>query len=318
MKKTKTHNITVSVMMLVYNHEKYLRQSIDSILNQNFRGIIKVVVGEDCSTDNSRKIIREYQEKYPNFIEAIYQEENVGMFENEKDISKQLKGDYIAILEGDDYWCDSYKLQKQVDFLETHPEYYGVTHNVKVVDENGLEYSNNKIYPFRGEGDYNLEDFLAGIQPGQTASFVFRNCFANKTEEDINRICNYGLNSDIRFLLTMLLEGKVYVMESEMSAYRYITSHGDSWNARAISQNLSDYYFNSALEMERFAYEEYGVTINAWNMRYNALLNSILHVLRNKRKEDIRKFFRIWKREPEKKRFIVFFGKKLVGKAYRK
>lgn len=310
----KTNDITVNVMMPVYNHEKYLQQSLDSILSQNFKGIIKVVVGEDCSTDNSREIIREYQGKYPNFIDAIYQEENVGMFENEKDISKQLKGDYIAILEGDDYWCDSYKLQKQVDFLETHPEYYGVTHNVKVVDENGLEYSNNKLYPFREEGDYNLEDFLAGIQPGQTASFVFRNCFANKTEEEIDRICNYRINSDMRFLLTMLLEGKVYVMESKMSAYRYITSHGDSWNAQAINKNLSDYYYNSALEMERFAYEEYGVIINAMNMRYNALLNGILHVIRGRRKEDIQNFKHLWKKETEKKQFIVFFVKKLLKK----
>lgn len=317
MKKTKTHDITVNVMMPVYNHEKYLQQSLNSILNQNFNGIIKVVVGEDCSTDGSRDIIRSYQEKYPDYIDAIYQEENVGMYKNERDISKRLKGDYIAILEGDDYWCDQYKLQKQVDFLETHPEYYGVTHNVKVVDEDGLDIG-NIIYPFREEGDYTLEDFLAGIQPGQTASFVLRNCFANKTEEDIDRICNYRMNGDTRFLLTMLLEGKVYVMETVMSVYRYITTYGDSWNARAITQNLSDYYFNSALEMERFAYDEYGVTINAQSKRYNALLNSVLHVIRNRRKEDLCKFFYIWKREPEKKTFIIFFVKKLTGKVSRK
>lgn len=308
-----SESVFVSVIMLVYNHERYLQQALDSILSQKFDEKIEIVIGEDCSTDNSREIVQNYESTYPNIIKPIYHDHNVGMNENLKQVLLKATGKYIAFLEGDDFWIDNCELQRQIDFLESNLDYSGTTHNVVVVDEYGNENrENQKIYSFHIAGDYSLNELLEGVQPGQTASFVFRNFYLNMTSQKFNKMYNYKMNGDVRFLLTMLLEGKVYCMEERMSAYRYVTTHGDSWNARAASNNLSDYYYMTAKEIERFAYEEYGTTINARKKRHDALTNSILFVIRNKRKMDLEKFNDIWLQETEKKDFCYYILKKII------
>lgn len=117
----------VSVLMITYNHEKYIAQAIDSVLMQKTNFDYEIVIGEDCSTDKTREIVLEYKAKHPDKIKLLLQEKNLGMIQNFIDTLKACTGKYIALLEGDDYWTDPYKLQKQVDFLEANPE-YGLVH----------------------------------------------------------------------------------------------------------------------------------------------------------------------------------------------
>lgn len=112
--------IVVSVLCCTYNHEKYIRQALDGIVKQKANFKFEVVVADDASTDNTQQIIREYAEKYPDIMRCILREKNIGIGPNYYDALQQVNGKYLAICDGDDYWSDPEKLQKQVDFMEAH------------------------------------------------------------------------------------------------------------------------------------------------------------------------------------------------------
>ena len=112
----------VSVGMITYNHEPYIDQAIEGVLMQETDFPIELVIGEDCSTDRTREIVLEYQEKHPDLIRVITSDKNVGAHKNSWRTENSCRGKYIAFCEGDDYWHHSRKLQMQVDYLESHPE----------------------------------------------------------------------------------------------------------------------------------------------------------------------------------------------------
>lgn len=120
--------IMVSVSMITYNHEKYIAQAIEGVLMQKTNFKYELIIGEDCSTDNTRKICLDYGEKYPEIIKLRLPKENLGMQQNGYENGIACTGKYIAICEGDDYWIDPLKLQKQVEFLEGNEE-YGLVHS---------------------------------------------------------------------------------------------------------------------------------------------------------------------------------------------
>ena len=119
-------DILVTVVSLAYNHEPYIRQCLEGFVMQKTNFAFEVLIHDDASTDGTADIIREYELKYPDIIKPIYQKENQyskGVFIEKTFLYPNAKGKYIAECEGDDYWIDPYKLQKQVDFLEANPDY---------------------------------------------------------------------------------------------------------------------------------------------------------------------------------------------------
>jgi glycosyltransferase involved in cell wall biosynthesis len=129
----------VSVLMITYNHERFIAQALDSVLMQQVDFDYEIVVGEDCSTDSTRQILIEYQKKYPEKIRLLLPGKNLGMIGNMVETCNACRGDYIALLEGDDLWTSPQKLQKQVDLLEAHPECSGCFHNVLMAHEGAPE-----------------------------------------------------------------------------------------------------------------------------------------------------------------------------------
>ena len=127
--------IKVSVIVITYNHEKYIRKALDSILMQKVDFKYEILVGDDASIDSTPEIIREYKEKYPEYFNISLREKNLGGTRNSYELMMMAKGDYIANLEGDDYWIDENKLQKQVDFLEKHDNFVGCVSDFMYVDE---------------------------------------------------------------------------------------------------------------------------------------------------------------------------------------
>lgn len=134
------HTPFVAVYIITYNHGLYIGQAIDSVLMQQAGFSYKIFIGEDCSTDHTRLVCKEYARKYPNKIELVLHEQNIGAKANAQSIYKKCfesGAKYVAMLEGDDYWIDSYKLQRQVDFLEAHDEYSLIGSNAhELVDKN--------------------------------------------------------------------------------------------------------------------------------------------------------------------------------------
>jgi len=121
----------VSVGMITYNHEDYIGRAIEHVAGQETSFPIELIIGEDCSTDRTREIVFEYQRKYPDLIRIITSESNVGMRRNGLRTYEAARGKYIAFCEGDDYWHHPRKLQTQVDFLESNPEYGLVCSNAR-------------------------------------------------------------------------------------------------------------------------------------------------------------------------------------------
>lgn len=119
----KVNNLKVSVAVITYNQKTTIEQTLDSILSQKCNFSIEIIIGEDCSTDGTRSICLEYQRQFPSLVTLLLQETNQGIIKNFVDVILLCKGEYVAFCAGDDYWCDDYKLQKQVDFLKSHDGY---------------------------------------------------------------------------------------------------------------------------------------------------------------------------------------------------
>ena len=137
----------VSICMITYNHENFISESIDSILIQETTFPYQLIIGEDYSTDETRVICEEYALKHPNQILLLPSVKNLGVIPNWIRTMKSCKGKYIALCEGDDYWTDPYKLQKQVDFLEANPEYVLIGSRGDTLDQHtGIIYEDKHPY----------------------------------------------------------------------------------------------------------------------------------------------------------------------------
>jgi glycosyltransferase involved in cell wall biosynthesis len=155
------NDISVSVSMVTYNHEKYIAQAIESVLMQKTNFPVHLFIGDDGSTDETQQICLSYKSKYPDKITLILREKNTGMIYNIKDTFESAFNSgakYIALLEGDDYWTDKDKLQKQVDFLENNPEYSMCFTNAKRLYEGTNTIA--EYYPFVPENEYSFEELL--------------------------------------------------------------------------------------------------------------------------------------------------------------
>lgn len=124
----------LSIVTITYNHELFIAKTIEGVLMQQVNFPMEFIIAEDCSTDNTKKIVLDYANLYPELIKVITSENNVGAVANERRAMLAARGKYIAFCEGDDYWTDPLKLQKQVDFLETHPEYCVCFHRYRNYD----------------------------------------------------------------------------------------------------------------------------------------------------------------------------------------
>ena len=128
----------VSICCITYNHASFIRKCLDGFLMQQTTFPIEILIHDDCSTDGTTEIIREYEAKYPDLIFPLYEEENQYQQGKAAEIDfynyRRARGKYIAYCEGDDYWTDPLKLQKQVDFMEANPEYSVCFHDFQVYD----------------------------------------------------------------------------------------------------------------------------------------------------------------------------------------
>jgi glycosyltransferase involved in cell wall biosynthesis len=123
--------------MVTYNHEKFIGQAIESVLMQKTAFSYELVIGEDCSPDRTRAIVTEFHRRHPSVIRPLLRDHNLGGIDNYVETLRACKGQYVAILDGDDYWTSPDKLQKQVDFLDSHPGYAICYHDVLGFYEDG-------------------------------------------------------------------------------------------------------------------------------------------------------------------------------------
>jgi glycosyltransferase involved in cell wall biosynthesis len=167
--------IKLSVLMITYNHERYIAQALDSILMQQVNFDFEVVIGEDRSTDTTREIVSRYKNLYPNKIRLLLHDSNIGMLNNLAQTYAACKGEYIALLEGDDYWTSKNKLQFQVDFLDAHSECSICFHPVSVLSEETTNSTSFPDFPAHHSKKINTIEDLLSENFIPNCSTVFRN-----------------------------------------------------------------------------------------------------------------------------------------------
>lgn len=225
------NNNGVTVICLSYNMEKYIRQTLEGFVMQKVNFPLEVIVHDDASTDSSADIIREYAEKYPDLIKPILQTEN--QYSKKVLMSRTYvypiaKGKYIATCEGDDYWTDPYKLQKQYDILEAHPEYSFCAHAGRRIDISG-QTPDKIIGPTDKTGVVSQGDIIyknAQDMFVTANSMMYRLDYAIERPQDMH-VPRVGDKPTITWLAT---KGPMYYFAEEMSVYRF--NHPTSWSAK--------------------------------------------------------------------------------------
>jgi glycosyltransferase involved in cell wall biosynthesis len=203
----------LSVAMITYNHERYIREAIESVLAQEVNFEYEIVIGEDCSTDGTRAIITDFQRRYPGRIKLLVRERNIGGLRNLESTLTACSGQYLAILEGDDYWTRTDKLQRQTDFLDAHPDCAICCSRVLVFDETGSVKSG--VGPTLAAGPYTIEDVLR-VNFIVTCSVVGRRDVIAPLPPSLSQT-KIG---DFPRCVLAARYGKIELMDEVMAAYR--------------------------------------------------------------------------------------------------
>jgi len=207
----------LTVVVTTYNQEKFITQALDSFVNQETNFPFEVLVCDDNSTDNTKKILEEYAEKYKDIIRPIYNKENKGPMENFIFTLSQVQSEYVALCDGDDYWSDMQKLQKQVDFLENNKEYSICFHRTKIFFEDSD--NEDQIYPSNIPETTNILDLikLGNYIPANTVVYRWKYKNGKKIENEFPKNIVPG---DYYLHLIHAKEGKIKYIDEVMSHYR--------------------------------------------------------------------------------------------------
>lgn len=224
----------ISILLLTYNHERFVKQALDSILMQKINVSYEIIILDDASTDKTPDILEEYKSRYPEKISLYLRETNSGhATKNSYFMLSKAKGKYFAFLEGDDYWIDEFKIQKQYDILKEHKEYSACTTDLIVVDEENNKISEH-VYEPKENNVFTLEDFRHLKIPGMTLTFFARNYFEKKEFRILYKADK--MMGDITVYMLYALKGDIYQLNEKTAAYRYVCTSGQN-NFNSIHRN---------------------------------------------------------------------------------
>ena len=205
----------VSICVFTYNFQEYLRQALESILQQNCNFPIQIIIGDDCSTDNTRTIAESYQKKYPEIIKLSFNEKNIGGARNWIETISKSKRKYISLLDGDDFFCDNLKLQKQYNALEQNLECVLCMHSVREIYETDNKI--DEIIEFE-KNTYTIEDILKKGWFIRTGSVFFRNGILPM--EFPEWVFDYPYRFDTILQVFLCTKGYIVNLKEVMSVWR--------------------------------------------------------------------------------------------------
>lgn len=202
----------LSIIVVTYNQENYIRQCLDSILAQKVDVDYEVIIADDCSKDITGTICDEYAQKHTHF-KVYHHPKNIGLLKNWEFVMNKCEGEYVAILEGDDYWIDDHKLQKQIAFLDAHPDFSAVFTRAKIHYMDGATEDAERLLPNLEEREYTEREMCEHFYV-LSSSIMFRNCL---------RPIHYSkqlLYADIYTFIRLFHAGRVYCIGEQTTAYR--------------------------------------------------------------------------------------------------
>ena len=308
----------VSVVMIAYNHAAYIEQSLGSVLGQKTDFFFEILLGDDCSTDETARIAQKYAEQFPRQITAVIRPENLGATKNFYDLITRARGDYIAYLEGDDYWTEATKLQQQVDFLEAHPEYMGCTHKIMLVDNEGTP-CDEPIPWICDKEVYTLADFGGIVLPGHVNSLVHRNFFRDEPGKYEDLITMHPMIADRSLCMLVASKSPIYQLQSVMGCYRKPAADRVSATNVLYEANpektWDDYVYTK--QLEGYAHRRLHTDASFEPQKKHLLLDAVCTALRHPGKRSARVVWRIIKTEKRLGFALSIFGmliKKTFGK----
>lgn len=303
----------VHTRTMTYMHEKFIRDCIEGILMQKTTFPVQVLIHDDASTDKTAEIVREYEQKYPCLIKAFYQKENSFTRNNKLELRTEFDswriGKYEAMCEGDDYWTDPLKLQKQVDFLEANKEYVLSCHRYRQFDyENNKWFSDNndKLFVDNKKGFSFVYPFKKWIT--KTLTLVYR-------QSALNNMSHYkGNTRDIALVYFLMKNGKGYCFSDNMGVYRL--HKGGICSKQSINKKIFDVYH---VVKDLFFHEKNNITRNMYYSKYFSVFVSSKGKILFKEKFELPKFLSLFYYFPIKsyraiKRFYRKATKALVKK----
>ena len=271
-------DIFVSVIMITYKHEQFIAKAIEGILMQKCDFEVELIIADDCSPDKTEEKVFQIIKNHPknSWIKYTKHKTNKGMISNFNWVLNQCKGKYIAMCEGDDYWTDPLKLQKQVDFLEKNEEYSACFHDVEIVnkDNKPLENKNNhEIKYIDNQTDFDFDDFLFRGNHIHTPSVVFR---AKNIE---NFILPNVVKGDYFLHLHNAYNGKIKRFEAKMAAYRVHLGGVFSLKQKNMSSKESFNFWRKQLNGYYHILKNY--KLNLKQKRFiNKAIYSLINILR--------------------------------------
>jgi len=286
--------LVISVCITTYNHEKFIAQALDSVLSQQGDFVLEILVGEDGSTDTTAAIVRDYAQRFPQIIHAIYHNPDDKLFINGRKTGRKnflhnlisASGDYIALLDGDDYWLDNNKLEKQLAFLEANKSYVACCHAAIHVDDNNVLQDGYMGHHDVNGGycDFTLRDVLQK-NPVPTLSVLFRNPRLMQYPDLFSKtdMADWPLH------MLNALRGDIRYFDEKMAAYR--VHSGGIWadfRANAEKVMLSEIAVWTIL-LDEPAFAAHADTIKVLiGKQYGKLVKASL------RKHDYRAAWRYW------------------------
>jgi glycosyltransferase involved in cell wall biosynthesis len=270
----------VSISCITYNHKNYIRECLDGFLMQKTTFPFEIIIHDDCSTDGTREIIEEYAAKYPDIIFPMFQTEN----QYSKGVRSMMvrfnftrcKGKYIALCEGDDYWTDSFKLQKQVDFLEKNSDFSICFHNLKVYNE--IDATTDKV------ACKNQKSVLDIIDLATRGNFIHTPSVVFKMPED--GLPSWFINlpiGDYPLHLFNAQFGKIKYIDEVMGVYRIHA--GGTWG-HMPKEKLSERWIEMLTKIENKFSPEIGYLLK--DMKKRSLFNLFIISVNQKNEEKAR------------------------------
>lgn len=242
--------LIVTIQCFTYNQEQYIRQCLDGFVMQKTNFRFEAIVHDDASTDGTADIIREYETKYPDIIKPIYETENQYSKHDgslERIINEHTHGKYVAVCEGDDYWIDPLKLQKQVDFLESHPDYGLVHTNCYYIKGEG-----DKLIKVKARSNYDAVSVLlsTGIA---TLTTCYRSHIYIKYMEEVQPQDKGWLMGDSPLWKYIAAKSKIHLLPDYTAVYRILPESAS--HSKDINKRIA--FANSQLAIQKFMYEKY-------------------------------------------------------------
>ena len=311
-------DIMVSIIVASYNQERYIEETLRSLVRQNTRYKYEILVGDDASSDATPKIIAELAKEHPDKIIPVLREKNLGATKNGYDLLLRSRGKYLASCDGDDCWCDDTRLQRQIDFLEANPQYAGICGRVRLIDDDGnllpMDTMGKSSFFHCEKEEFTLKDFEKWLMPGHNSAMLQR-MDMERIRSSQELLLAHPIVGDRTSLLCCLFQGPIRCTNDVVSCYR-IVGNEQHFMAQYVTKNLRDQDVVLMNIVEKFAKERENVVFDLEPIKKERFVAAICVWMKNTSKKNWQVIYNIMKIAKGKSTYMYIFIKTIILKSY--